>query len=55
MADPLLAACLDPAHLLVVVILEGVQAAGANPKQPEGDSGARSLWLIDPMDDRIAP
>jgi hypothetical protein len=30
-ADPLLAACLDPQHPLVVVILEGVQAAGANP------------------------
>jgi hypothetical protein len=29
--DPLLAACLEPQHPLVVVILEGVQAAGTNP------------------------
>jgi hypothetical protein len=29
--DPLVTACLDPEHPLVVVILDGVQAAGANP------------------------
>ena len=28
--DPLLAACLDPAYPLVVLTLEGVQAAGEN-------------------------
>ncbi len=30
-ADPLVRACLDPAHPLVVVVLDGIRAARANP------------------------